>query len=246
MEVEASSGCVAFEPGGGRVWVGTRAGVAAVFEVETGERVTTITTELDFLRQPRRLGSIAFDAEGRRVVAVTSGVGAVLAMDRVSGAPLWSHDFGGGNDSPLRVCFTVDGAGVFVWGQGGDFKTRLFDAATGEVLIDFHGSGASSLCPAPVASRHLFGLASDRLIGFDLAQRGRVRWTRVDTPGGGWVRTTAQGWVDGTPGAFRGVLVLDERGSAPLATLADQLVSPERVRRIADGEDVAAARLELR
>lgn len=184
------------------------------------------------------VGDMAFSPDGTLLATTTVSFGSVYGWEAKTGRRLWRIDWGSGNPSPLYVHFDPAGARACTFGMG-SWTPRIFDAKTGNLLVELKDRGLSQLDFSADGER-MVASTGDSLQVLR-ASDGALLVERVEIEGGGALLRSASMHVDGTATALRRVQVLVAGSSCPLDSLAAVLLDPKRVRAAAAGIAVAPA-----
>jgi WD40 repeat protein len=128
-----------FSADGARVVTAAHDGVARVYDASTGALELTLAGHADYLIDA------AFDPRGERLVTASAD-GTARLWDAASGAQL--AILGGHTTAVVAATFTPDGARVIT---GGADETRVWDAATGKLLVTLAGGDARLAGPGLIA-----------------------------------------------------------------------------------------------
>ncbi len=159
---------------GGRVFAGARNGRALALDVETGEPVWAVSTELDFSAGP---------GVGLGVVVFGTSEGDILAMDAVTGKEKWRVNV----DGEVLAAPVVADNNVVVRSVDGHLRalsifdgSEYWDVEQQVPRLTLRGNSA----PAIEAGVVVAGFDNGRLVAYDLND-GDIRWENVVAPSRG-------------------------------------------------------------
>jgi serine/threonine protein kinase/WD40 repeat protein len=146
FQADRPSGALAFAPAGDLLAGGTPRGGITLWSVPDGKEVATL--------EARRatIHSLAFSADGARLAAGDSA-GSVTVWDVAARRPV-TYCYGSFHDV-YAVAFSPDGT---LLASGGRGPARLWDAATGRLLLSLQSAGlVTAVAFAPDAGRVMLG-----------------------------------------------------------------------------------------
>ncbi len=160
---------------GRRLIGGGRAGAVKVWDAATGEPTLTLKAHVG------RITSVAFSPDGKRLAyaALINGTGQVKVCDAATGQEICTITATADTKSVESITFSPDGSRLA--SAGSDWKVKVWDAATGQLIRTLEGG--RYVIFSPDGRRLAAGTALGPVVLWDIVTGQEVRALKV-SPGG--------------------------------------------------------------